>query len=119
MEEVLQQQSESIQTFLLHTSILNRLCGPLCDSVVLDPSAFGQKTLEYLEHANLFILPLDNERRWYRYDYNEAALYLVRKNRGVCTNCTDTRASGMSIMVRRLMPSATRWLPRISREPRT
>ncbi len=40
MEEVLQQQSESIQTFLLHTSILNRLCGPLCDAVVLRPVCF-------------------------------------------------------------------------------
>jgi LuxR family maltose regulon positive regulatory protein len=67
VEEVLQQQSESIQTFLLRTSILDRLCGPLCDAVLGSPSASGQETLEYLEHANLFIVPLDNERRWYRY----------------------------------------------------
>src|SRR5258708_1987241 len=67
VEEVLGQQSERVQTFLLRTSILDRLCGPLCDAVVLDPSASGQATLEYLEHANLFIVPLDNERRWYRY----------------------------------------------------
>ena len=67
VEEVLQQQSESVQTFLLRTSILDRLCGPLCDAVLLDPSASGQATLEYLEHANLFTVPLDNERRWYRY----------------------------------------------------
>jgi LuxR family maltose regulon positive regulatory protein len=69
VEEVLQQQSESIQTFLLRTSILDRLRGPLCDAVLLAPSASGQKTLEYLEHANLFIVPLDNERRWYRYHH--------------------------------------------------
>ena len=69
VEEVLQQQSESIQTFLLRTSILDRLCGPLCDAVLGSPSASGQKTLEYLEHANLFIVPLDNERRWYRYHH--------------------------------------------------
>jgi len=69
IEEVLQQQSESVQTFLLRTSILDRLCGPLCDAVLLDPSASGQETLEYLEHANLFIVPLDNERRWYRYHH--------------------------------------------------
>jgi LuxR family transcriptional regulator, maltose regulon positive regulatory protein len=69
MEEVLQQQSESVQTFLLRTSILDRLCGPLCDAVLLDPSASGQETLEYLEHANLFIVPLDDERRWYRYHH--------------------------------------------------
>ena len=69
VEEVLQQQSESIQTFLLRTSILDRLCGPLCDSVLGSPSASGQETLEYLERANLFIVPLDNERRWYRYHH--------------------------------------------------
>ena len=69
VEEVLQQQSERVQTFLLRTSILDRLCGPLCDAVLLDASASGQETLEYLEHANLFIIPLDNERRWYRYHH--------------------------------------------------
>jgi len=75
VEEVLQQQSDSIQIFLLRTSILDRLCGPLCDAVLGSPSASGQETvssqetLEYLEHANLFIVPLDNERRWYRYHH--------------------------------------------------
>src|SRR5207237_1106683 len=67
VEEVLQQQSESLQTFLLRTSILDRLCGSLCDAVLLTPSGSGQANLEYLEHANLFLVPLDNERRWYRY----------------------------------------------------
>jgi LuxR family maltose regulon positive regulatory protein len=69
IEEVLQQQSESVQTFLLRTSILDRLCGSLCDAVLLDSSTSGQETLEYLERANLFIVPLDNERRWYRYHH--------------------------------------------------
>ncbi len=69
MEEVLQRQSENIQTFLLRTSVLDRMCGPLCDAVLLDPSVPGQATLEYLEHANLFLAPLDNERRWYRYHH--------------------------------------------------
>lgn len=69
IEEVLGQQSEKIQTFLLHTSILNRMCGSLCDAVLLDPSTSGQETLEQLEHTNLFIVPLDNERRWYRYHH--------------------------------------------------
>ena len=78
MEEVLQQQSESVQTFLLRTSILDRLCGPLCDAVLLDPSASGQETLEYLERANLFIVPLDNERRWYRYHHLFADLLRQR-----------------------------------------
>jgi LuxR family maltose regulon positive regulatory protein len=69
VDEILEQQSESVQTFLLRTSILDRLCGSLCDAVLLDPSATGQETLEYLEHANLFIVPLDNERCWYRYHH--------------------------------------------------
>jgi len=69
IEEVLQQQPEDVQTFLLRTSILDRLCGPLCDAVLGSPYASGQETLEYLEHANLFIIPLDNERRWYRYHH--------------------------------------------------
>jgi LuxR family maltose regulon positive regulatory protein len=51
------------------TSILERLCGSLCDAVLLAASASGQESLEYLERANLFIVPLDNERHWYRYHH--------------------------------------------------
>ncbi|WP_373228699.1 LuxR C-terminal-related transcriptional regulator [Cohnella sp.] len=69
MEEVLQRQAENVQTFLLHTSILGRLCGPLCEAILLDTSSSGQETLKYLERANLFIVPLDNDRRWYRYHH--------------------------------------------------
>ena len=69
LEEVLQKQSATMQTFLLHTAILDRMCGPLCDAVLCDPSVGGQETLATLEHANLFIVPLDNERRWYRYHH--------------------------------------------------
>ncbi len=67
VEEVLQQQSASVQGLLLRTSILDRMCGPLCDAVLLAPTGSGQVTLQYLERANLFVAPLDNERRWYRY----------------------------------------------------
>ena len=81
LEEVLQQQSETIQTFLLRTSILERLCGPLCDAVLLAPAASGQETLEYLEHANLFIVPLDNERHWFRYHHLFADLLRQRLQR--------------------------------------
>jgi LuxR family maltose regulon positive regulatory protein len=86
LEEVLQKQSESIQTFLLRTSILDRLSGPLCDAVVLDPSASGQKTLEYLGHANLFIVPLDEERRWYRYHRLFADLLRQRLRQSTAAN---------------------------------
>jgi ATP/maltotriose-dependent transcriptional regulator MalT len=69
LEEVLQRQPENVQAFLLRTSVLDRLCGPLCDAVLRDSSVDGQATLEYLQRANLFIIPLDNERRWYRYHH--------------------------------------------------
>jgi LuxR family maltose regulon positive regulatory protein len=64
-EEVFQRQPEGIQAFLLQTSLLDRLTGPLCDAVTAQ--ADSQSTLEQLERANLFIVPLDDERRWYRY----------------------------------------------------
>jgi LuxR family maltose regulon positive regulatory protein len=102
VEEVLQQQSESVQTFLLRTSILDRLCGPLCDAVcsagtassskgtaVLRPSASGQETLEYLQHANLFIIPLDNERRWYRYHHLFADLLRQRLHQSTALSTGD------------------------------
>ncbi len=69
VEEVLNQQPENIQSFLLKTSILDRLCGPLCDAVLADPSISGQETLKHLEQANLFLIPLDDRRRWYRYHH--------------------------------------------------
>jgi LuxR family transcriptional regulator, maltose regulon positive regulatory protein len=68
-EEVLQRQPASVQTFLLHTSILDRFCASLCEAVIPDAELSGQATLEYLERANLFIIPLDAERRWYRYHH--------------------------------------------------
>jgi LuxR family maltose regulon positive regulatory protein len=64
-EEVLNRQSEDTRTFLLQTAILDRLTGPLCD--VVTERTDSQQTLESLEAANLFTIPLDDERRWYRY----------------------------------------------------
>ncbi len=78
IEEVLQQQPEDVQTFLLRTSILDRMCGPLCDAVLGSHSASGHETLEYLERTNLFIVPLDSERRWYRYHHLFADLLRQR-----------------------------------------
>ena len=104
VEEVLQQQSESVQTFLLRTSILDRLCGPLCDAVLLDPSASGQETLEYLEHANLFIVPLDNERRWYRYHHLFAELLRQRLHQS-----TASSAGNEEKVVAELHSRASRW----------
>lgn len=78
LEEVLQQQAESMQTFLLQTSILERLCGPLCDAVLDHGATSGQARLEAIEQANLFIVPLDDERRWYRYHHLFADLLRQR-----------------------------------------
>jgi len=78
LEEVLQRQSDSVQTFLLRTSILDQLCGPLCDAVLGNPAGSGQATLEYLERANLFLVPLDDDRHWYRYHHLFADLLRQR-----------------------------------------
>jgi LuxR family maltose regulon positive regulatory protein len=98
MEEALMRQPATVQTFLLQTSILDHLTGPLCDAILsreaeelrsksdLDtsalelpsPSASGQEILEYLEHNNLFVVPLDNKRRWYRYHHLFADLLQYR-----------------------------------------
>lgn len=69
LEEVLKKQSEALQEFLLRTSILNRLCGSLCDTLLQNENPLAQHMLETLEHDNLFVVPLDNERRWYRYHH--------------------------------------------------
>jgi LuxR family maltose regulon positive regulatory protein len=69
LEEVLDRQPGEIQNFLLCNSILERLCGPLCEAVLGTPLGSGQSTLESLERANLFLVPLDSERRWYRYHH--------------------------------------------------
>jgi LuxR family maltose regulon positive regulatory protein len=66
-EEVLQRQSDHVQTFLLQTSILGGLIGPLCDAVT--GHGGGKAMLEALDRGNLFLVPLDDRRRWYRYHH--------------------------------------------------
>jgi LuxR family maltose regulon positive regulatory protein len=66
-QEVLRQQDERVQSFLCETSILRRLSAPLCDAVI--GRGGSQDLLEQLETANLFIVPLDDERSWYRYHH--------------------------------------------------
>jgi LuxR family maltose regulon positive regulatory protein len=67
VEEVLQRQSDRVQAFLLQTSILDRLNGPLCDAVTGQDG--GRAMLEALDRGNLFLVPLDDRRRWYRYHH--------------------------------------------------
>ncbi|MHB1413867.1 MAG: LuxR C-terminal-related transcriptional regulator [Chloroflexota bacterium] len=76
VEEVLSREPEGVQSFLLQTAVLNRLCGPLCDAVT--GASDGQKMLERLERRNLFVVPLDDERRWYRYHHLFADLLRAR-----------------------------------------
>jgi LuxR family maltose regulon positive regulatory protein len=78
VEEVLRRQPEKVHRFLLHTAILDRLSGPLCDAIMGAAAGSGQEMLEQLERANLFLLPLDNERRWYRYHHLFADLLRQR-----------------------------------------
>jgi LuxR family maltose regulon positive regulatory protein len=100
VEEVLGQQSENLQTFLLRTSILDRLCGSLCDAVLMDPSVSGQETLEYLERANLFLVPLDNERRWYRYHHLFADLLRQRLHQANTSSMRDERKDVAELHIR-------------------
>jgi LuxR family maltose regulon positive regulatory protein len=67
VEEALYHQPEEVRTFLLATSILDRLSGPLCAAVTQMPHA--QEILERLERDNLFVVPLDDQRHWYRYHH--------------------------------------------------
>ncbi len=67
LEEVLQRQDEEIRRFLLCTSILDRLSGPLCDAVADREHTIAM--LDTLERDNLFIVPLDDKRHWYRYHH--------------------------------------------------
>jgi LuxR family transcriptional regulator, maltose regulon positive regulatory protein len=67
MEEVLQRQPESVRSFLLQTSILERLNGPLCDTVT--GQVGGKARLEALQRGNFFLIPLDDRRHWYRYHH--------------------------------------------------
>ena len=64
---MLTRQPASVQTFLLHTCILERLSGPLCDAVTSQEGS--QAMLEALDKANLFVVALDDERGWYRYHH--------------------------------------------------
>lgn len=96
VEEVIHQQSDDVQAFLLYTSILERFCGSLCDAVLQTDSGSGQKTLWAIAQANLFLVPLDNERRWYRYHHLFADL-LQQRLRQHITLATDNKSGAPDI----------------------
>jgi LuxR family maltose regulon positive regulatory protein len=85
VEEVLQRQPQDVQAFLLQTSILERLNAALCESIVGRLERYNVPTLQpandilrHIEHANLFLIPMDDEGRWYRYHHLFADLLQVR-----------------------------------------
>ncbi len=100
-DDVFERQPAHRKAFLLQTAILDRMCGPLCDAVLgleasdlrledsnssLKPQAssldsYSRLVLEELEHANLFVMPLDGERRWYRYHHLFRAFLCARLDR--------------------------------------
>ena len=97
-EEVLARQTEDVVSFLLETSVLERLCGPVCD---LTGRTDGQETLERLDAAGLFLIPLDEERQWWRYHQLFADLLRVRlqHERGErAPICTAPRQPGTKSM---------------------
>lgn len=87
IEEVLEQQPDSIQLFLLQTSILERLSGSLCDAVTERED--GVEILEKLERANLFVIPLDDTREWYRYHHLFADVLKARLLKGQAQDSRD------------------------------
>ena len=106
IEEVLEEQPEGVRTFLLQTAILDRLCGPLCDTVRFGPGRSAteqeesQTILEMLDRNNLFIVPLDNERRWYRYHHLFAELLRQRLHQRAASSTGDEGISVAELHVR-------------------
>ncbi len=100
VEEVLARQPESVQTFLLQTAILERLEGSLCEAVMGvmredGGKVSGQAVLEQVEQANLFLVPLDDERRWYRYHqlFAEALRHRLQHKQPTLVPALHLRAS--------------------------
>jgi LuxR family transcriptional regulator, maltose regulon positive regulatory protein len=86
-DEVLQRQPKEVQAFLLQTSLLEKLSAPLCEAITGTENA--QAMLESLERANLFIVPLDSERQWYRYHPLWAEMLQTRLKREVAQQISE------------------------------
>ena len=89
IEEVLFQRSEADQAFLMATSCLGRFCGALCDAVMDSTAGTSRETLETFDRANLFLVPLDSERNWYRYHHLFAELLQQRLMTSPPPSCPD------------------------------
>ncbi|MBE0697615.1 MAG: hypothetical protein IH586_11900, partial [Anaerolineaceae bacterium] len=84
IDEVLSRQPEPIQQFLLHTSILERFNAELCQALFENEGEDTQSILAYLDQANLFLIPLDHRREWYRYHhlFSELLQYRLKSTQG-------------------------------------
>jgi ATP/maltotriose-dependent transcriptional regulator MalT len=89
-DEILDRQPAEIQTFLMQTSILENLSAPLCDAVIDAPGA-SQAVLEQLERNNLFLMPLDQERRWFRYHHLFAEILRLKLSQTDPSRVPDLR----------------------------
>ncbi|MBI4926326.1 MAG: hypothetical protein HY835_01075, partial [Anaerolineae bacterium] len=98
IDEVLSRQSLPVQRFLLNTSVLERISAELCAAVLDEPpdgSDSPRQILEYLERVNLFLIPLDNHREWFRYHHLFAELlqYRLKCEQGGCIPDLKRRAA--------------------------
>ena len=112
-EEVLAGQSEQVRTFLLETSLLERLSGQLCNAVT--GRTGSQAMLEQVERAGLFLVPLDEVRGWWRYHHLFADLLRARLQSGLVgqRRCTGPRPPGQMRTVWPMTRCGTRWPPGI------
>ncbi len=91
LEEVLQHQPANVQAFLLRTSVLDSMCADLCDAVMQEE--VGHESLRYLEQSSLFVVPLDDERCWYRYHHLFGAMLQQRLRASAALAPLHLRAS--------------------------
>ena len=103
VDEVLTHQFPAIQTFLLKTSILDRFCASLCEAVIgeIDTAWNARACLDWIERSELFIIPLDNRREWYRYHHLFQELLQQRSSAEIGADQVNELASPGFSLVRR------------------
>ena len=121
VEEVLQRQPEDVQAFLLQTSLLDRMTGSLCDALTGQDG--GRAVLEALDRDNLFLVPLDDRRQWYRYHHLFADVLKARLLDGTTRTGRGAAPTGERLVrgerrpVRGRPARAGRWSLRDRRRP--
>src|SRR5215218_8179493 len=108
LAEVLERQPEELRAFLLRTSVLERLSGPLCDAVLETEGSTAR--LRELERSSLFVVPLDDRRQWYRYHQLFAQLLRLQlgaREPGLCRCCIGGPRPGIRQPARLMRPSGT------------